>query len=129
MEKLTFLHKILLLSLGGTTGTLLRYFVYQFADRYLNKVLPWGTLLVNLTGSFAIGFIWGLLEKTGLPPAFRLFVFIGILGSFTTFSTFAFDSYNLLHQGAYKLLLLNLTLQNIGGLTLCVFGIYLAKII
>lgn len=129
MSELKTIHQLVLLSIGGATGTLLRFAVYQWADQTLNKVLPWGTLIVNLTGSFVIGLVWGLFEKTGVPLAYRLFVFIGLLGSFTTFSTFAFDSYNLLHQNELRMLALNLLLQNAGGIVLCFTGIHLARFI
>lgn len=127
MTGIKTLHQILILALGGATGTILRYYVYVFADKHLNHILPWGTIIVNLSGSFVIGFVWGLLERSGIPPAFRLFVFIGILGSFTTFSTFAFDSFNLLNQGAPKMMLLNILLNNAGGILLCYAGIQIAR--
>lgn len=123
MQGYTTLHKILLLAAGGASGTLLRYFVYVFADKHLNNAMPWGTLFVNLTGSLAIGLLWGFFDRGGVPPAMRLFVFIGLLGSFTTFSTFAFDSVQLLNKAGAASLLLNVLLNNLGGLLLCYAGI------
>lgn len=123
MQGYTTLHKILLLASGGASGTLLRYFVYVFADKHLNNAMPWGTLFVNLTGSLAIGLLWGFFDRGGVPPAMRLFVFIGLLGSFTTFSTFAFDSVQLLNKAGAASLLLNVLLNNLGGLLLCYAGI------
>lgn len=120
---------ILLLIAGGSLGTILRYVVYLLADKYLNHLLPWGTLIVNLSGSLLIGIAWGALEKTNVPPAVRLFFFIGILGSYTTFSTFAFDSMNLAHSGAYKTMIVNILLNNIGGIMLCMGGFYLIRAI
>jgi CrcB protein len=119
---------ILLLIVGGSLGTIVRYLVYLLADRYLNHILPWGTLIVNLTGSLLIGIFWGAMENTNVPPALRLFLFIGILGSFTTFSTFAFDSMNLIHSGAYKTMIVNLLLNNLGGILLCMGGYYLFSV-
>lgn len=120
--------QILMLIVGGSTGTILRYLVYLFADRKLNHNLPWGTLIVNLVGSFAIGVLWSTFERSAIPPALRVFLFIGVLGSFTTFSTFAFESFAYLHQGQFKLLMYNLLANNLGGLLLCSAGYYLAKI-
>jgi CrcB protein len=117
------------LAAGGSLGTILRYLIYQFADKYLNQHLPWGTLLVNLFGSFIIGFVWGLLEKTAVSPAVRLLLIIGILGSFTTFSSFVYDSFYLLNQGQFKMMLVNILLNNVLGLLLCGLGYYGIKII
>lgn len=119
--------QLLLLAAGGSIGTILRFFVYQTADKYLNKHLPWGTLLVNLFGSLAIGILWGYLDKSSVSPAIRLFIFMGLLGSFTTFSTFAYDSFYLLNQQAFKLFFINLLLNNILGILLCGGGYYLMK--
>ncbi|MBS4058373.1 MAG: fluoride efflux transporter CrcB [Bacteroidetes bacterium] len=119
----------LLLIAGGSSGTLLRYLVYQTADRYLNNSFPWGTLTVNVVGSLLIGVLWSLMDKTNVPPATRLFLFIGFLGSFTTFSSFAFDSLNLVHQGAFKLAMLNILLNNVLGIGFCFAGYYTVKLI
>ncbi|MBU1369365.1 MAG: CrcB family protein [Bacteroidetes bacterium] len=120
-------NQLILLAAGGSIGTILRFFVYQLADKFLNKHLPWGTLLVNLAGSLAIGFLWGFLDRSAVTPAIRLFLFIGILGSFTTFSTFAFDSFYLMHQGEFKLLIFNLLLNNVLGILFCGGAYYLVK--
>ncbi|MDY0075898.1 MAG: CrcB family protein [Bacteroidales bacterium] len=119
--------QLLLLAAGGSIGTILRFFVYQTADKYLNKHLPWGTLLVNLFGSLAIGLLWGYLDRSSVSPAIRLFIFVGLLGSFTTFSAFAYDSFYLLNQQAFKLFFINLLLNNILGILLCGGGYYLIK--
>ncbi|MDP3441596.1 MAG: fluoride efflux transporter CrcB [Ignavibacteria bacterium] len=121
------IHQILLLILGGAFGTLLRFLVYQFADKHFDKGFPWGTLIVNLSGSFIIGLLWAVFEKTSIPPAVRLLVFVGILGSFTTFSTFAFDSFSFLQQGQIKMLIMNILMNNIGGLVLCFCGYYIIR--
>lgn len=128
MQSYKTVYQILLLAVGGATGTLLRYGVYQIADKHFNQSLPWGTLLVNLSGSFAIGFLWGMFERVGVPHGFRLFVFVGLLGSFTTFSAFAFDSIQLLNRAGAAHLLLNVTLNNVGGLLLCFAGILFARL-
>lgn len=120
--------QILMLIAGGSTGTILRYLVYLFADRHLNHNMPWGTLLVNLIGAFVIGVLWSTFERSAIPPALRVFLFIGILGSFTTFSTFAFESFVYLNQGQFKMLLINILANNLGGLLLCSGGYYLAKL-
>jgi CrcB protein len=120
--------QLILLAAGGSLGTVLRYLTYQFADKYLNQHLPWGTLLVNLIGSFIIGLVWGVMEKSALAPAWRFFLIIGVLGSFTTFSAFVYDSFYLFNQGQFKMLLINLLLNNGLGLLLCGLGFYGIKL-
>lgn len=123
-----FGNQLILLAAGGTLGTVSRYLVYQLADKYLNQHLPWGTLLVNLAGSFVIGIIWGMAEKTAMTPAVKFFLIIGFLGSFTTFSSFAYDSFFLIHQGFFKLMIFNLILNNVLGLLFCAVGFYSIKL-
>ncbi len=123
------LSQIFLLATGGATGTLLRYFTYLWADKYLVQHLPWGTVVVNLLGSFVIGISWGLMEKYFYPPAVGLFVLAGLLGSFTTFSTFALDSIKLLNQSGLWVFLMYIAIQNIGGILLCIAGLFLTRIL
>ncbi len=120
---------LLLLVAGGSLGTIIRYLIYLLADKHLNHLLPWGTLIVNLTGSLIIGFAWGFMEKSHVPPSVMLFLFIGILGSFTTFSTFAFDNMSLAQSGAYKMMTINILLNNIGGIMLCFGAFHFAKLV
>ncbi len=117
------------LMIGGAIGTLLRFVIYQLADRHLNQSYPWGTLIVNLLGSFLIGVLWSYFDKSNISPAMRVFLFIGILGSFTTFSTFAFDSLSLAQEGAFRVMAMNIILTNVLGIGLCFVGYYLVKLV
>jgi fluoride exporter len=116
------------LMLGGAIGTLLRFIIYQIADRHLNQSYPWGTFIVNLLGSLLIGLLWSYFDKSSISPAMRVFLFIGILGSFTTFSTFAFDNLSLAQEGAFRVMAINILLTNVLGIGLCFVGYYLVKI-
>ena len=98
--------KILLLAAGGAVGTLLRYSLSGLTYRLFNGVFPWGTLFVNLAGSFAIGLLWGFFDIENLSSNIRNFIFIGILGGFTTFSTFALENFSMFRYGQVKLLYL-----------------------
>ncbi len=122
-------NSILLLIVGGATGTLLRFGIYRLADSYMNRDFPWGTLIVNLIGSFLIGVMWSYFDRVTLTPAARLFLFVGIFGSFTTFSTFAFDSLGLFQEGAFKTMMVSILLNNVGGIGLCFAGYYGYKLI
>jgi CrcB protein len=121
--------KIFLLASGGAIGTVLRYSLSGFTYRFVNGVFPWGTLLVNLAGSFVIGLLWGLFELDNFSTNVRHFIFIGILGGFTTFSTFTLESLNLFRDGEIKLALSNILASNIFGLLLVLAGFIVSKYI
>ncbi len=114
--------KLLFIAIGGAIGALFRYAISGMACRYLGGVFPWGTLSVNLIGSFVIGFLWGLSEKTIISSNARSFVFIGIIGSFTTFSTYSLETFNLFRDGEIKLALTNILINNVLGIALVLFG-------
>jgi len=109
---------ILLVGTGGFIGSVLRYLISGLVFRLLDK--PWfpaGTLAVNVFGCLAIGLLGGIAEQRRLfAPEFRLFVFIGILGGFTTFSAFADETASLVDNGHGAAALLKIALQVIVGL-------------
>ena len=86
-------------ALGAVFGASGRYLVAGWVSRAAAGVFPWGTLCVNLIGCFVIGAAWGLAERSLWPPAFRTFFFVGLLGSFTTFSSFGLETLHLLRDG------------------------------
>ncbi|MEA3503915.1 MAG: CrcB family protein, partial [Bacteroidota bacterium] len=81
--------KYLYIAAGGATGTLLRYYISGLAHKIGTGIFPWGTVAVNLIGALLIGLSWGLFDRITIPANNRLFLFIGLFGGFTTFSTFA----------------------------------------
>ncbi len=119
--------KLLFIALGGALGSLARYGASGLAQQKYNGVFPVGTLTVNLVGSFLIGLLWGLAENSTLNPNVRTFLFVGILGGFTTFSTFSLETLNLLRDGEFKLALVNVLLNNLVGIVLAFVGLMLAK--
>lgn len=90
---------ILLVALAGAVGTLVRMGLTTLAVRVLGGDFPWGTLAVNLLGSFAFGIVFGLVRSRGLTPAHEVVLLVGLLGGFTTYSSFAFQSMELLSMG------------------------------
>lgn len=90
---------ILLVALAGAVGTLVRMGLTTLAVRVLGGDFPWGTLTVNLLGSFAFGIVFGLVRSRGLTPAHEVVLLVGLLGGFTTYSSFAFQSMELLSMG------------------------------
>ena len=89
---------------------------------------PLGTLLVNLTGSFLIGLFWGVSEKAVFGnPNWKIFIFAGVLGGFTTYSTYGLESFNLLRAGKPMLALANILLSNIFGIALVGLGFLVSR--
>ena len=116
-----------MLAAGGALGTLLRYSLSGYTYRVFGGVFPYGTLVVNLAGSFAIGLLWGMFEGGNLSPNLRNFIFIGMLGGFTTFSTFALESFHLFRDGELRLALSNILVSNVAGVLFVFAGLILAK--
>lgn len=114
-------------AIGGATGAILRYFVFELTYKYLYGLFPWGTLIVNLIGSLFIGFIWQMFESVDVTPNLKKLLMIGLLGAFTTFSTFSFDNLILIRNGEMKIAGLNIILSNVGGIAFAFAGFKLAK--
>ena len=112
--------RLFFIACGGAIGTLLRYIVSGLDYKFSGGVFPVSTLIVNLSGSLLIGFFWGLFERLAISPTLRMFVFIGVLGGFTTFSTFSLANFNLIRDGELRLAAINILASNIFGLV-CVF--------
>ena len=119
--------KLLFIAIGGAIGALLRYATSGVAYKYLGSGFPWGTLCVNLLGAFAIGILWGLSEKISISSDFRTFAFIGVLGSFTTFSSYALETNNLFSDGEIKLALAYVLITNVLGVALVLSGFIVSK--
>ncbi len=110
------------IALGGATGACLRYFLSQLMLQWFGKGFPFGTLLVNIIGSFSLGFLYSLLEQGQLEAAlWRTTIGIGFLGALTTFSTFSVDTLMLFQQGLWFKAALNVTLN----ILCCLFAAWL----
>lgn len=122
------IQKLLAVALGGSFGAVMRYLIFLIYEKSHSYSFPWATLAVNLVGSFLIGLLWGLFDKYYVSPGLRLFIFVGILGSFTTFSTFAFDVFSMSKDGNIRNLIFYVSATNILGITLAFAGYYLSKL-
>lgn len=120
--------KIVLVLTGGALGSLIRFYASGVAQKYVSNGFPIGTLTVNLIGSFIIGLLWGVLENQSAVQL-RAFLFVGILGGFTTFSAYSIETLNLFREGNFKLAVLNILLNNLFGILLALAGFMLAKTI
>lgn len=118
------LSKLLWVGLGGFTGAVLRYAVSGWVQQWTKSVtFPYGTLAVNLLGCFVIGLLTQLLETRNMFSVdARLFVFMGLLGAFTTFSTFENEALNLLRDGEVGPALTDVTFQVVLGLGMVWLG-------
>lgn len=91
---------ILAVAVGGSLGSVARYLVAIGFGKLLGPKFPWGTLVINVTGSLLIGLFIGLFAvRWSLPQAVRIFLVVGICGGYTTFSTFSLDSFYLIERG------------------------------
>ncbi len=116
--------KLLIIGAGGFLGAILRYLLSGlFQNLSGSAVFPVGTLAVNLVGCFAIGLLSYLAEYRGLfGPETRLFVFIGLLGALTTFSTFGHETYGLIKDARVSFALFNVGFHVVAGLTFVWLG-------
>ena len=121
------MYKILLLLAGGGLGTVARYVVSDYTHKYYLGDFPLGTLAVNMLGSFVIGLLWGVFDTENMSHSLRAFLFIGILGGFTTFSSYALDSYNMFKDGELRLALLNVMANNVLSIGMVIIGIMLSS--
>jgi len=114
--------KLMLIGAGGALGALLRYVTTGLAQP-ADLAFPVGTLVVNVVGCFVIGILSALFAGPHLVrEEFRLAVMIGLLGGFTTFSSFAWESFALANDGQIRLALLNVVASNLFGLTAAWIG-------
>ncbi len=97
------MQQVLLVGVGGFVGSALRYLISTGIQRLFSEAwLPYGTLAVNIAGCFLIGLLAGLADSRQiLPPEARLILMVGVLGGFTTYSTFAYDSLALIRTGGF----------------------------
>jgi CrcB protein len=122
--------RFLLIGLAGFVGTLARYWLSGVVARRYGETFPYGTFAVNALGCLLAGFLFYLMYDRFLAsPTSRSVIFIGLLGGFTTFSSFGLQTFTLLRDGEIFLALLNIGLSNIAGLFLLWAGYKLAGLI
>lgn len=120
--------RFLLICLGGALGTGARYMVAVWVARTVGTAFPYGTLLINVAGSFLLGLLMQLSLSTQMISAdMRLIIGTGILGGFTTYSTFNYETLALLHEDAWGVALANAAATLIGCLVAGAFGIGVAR--
>jgi fluoride exporter len=118
-----------MVSLGAIAGANLRYILSRYAAKVLGPVFPYGTLIINVTGSFIVGWfmIW-TTERVLVDPRWRLLVVVGFCGGFTTFSSYAFESMAYLEQGQWLLMTTNILANNLLCMAAAIAGMALARV-
>ncbi len=119
---------IALIALGGAAGTLTRYLVTGWVSDLTAGRLPWGTLVVNVSGSFLLGLIFAIsVDRALLPPEVRVPLMVGFLGAYTTFSTVMLESWRLVEEGALLTALVNIVGSSLLGIVAVVGGLALGR--
>src|SRR5258708_30514501 len=122
------INDLLVISIGAILGANARWILSRYAARVLGPMFPYGTLFINVTGSFIVGFfmIWAT-ERMLLDPRWRLLIVVGFCGAFTTFSSFAFETMAYFEQGQWLLLFTNFFSTNLLCLGAVLAGMALAR--
>ena len=120
--------RFLAVACGGALGAMSRYAVALFVATFWKRDFPLATLLINITGSFILGFFTTFAaEKTPLDPIWRLLVATGFVGAYTTFSTFEYETQRLAESGALVWGALNVITSVAAGFAAVQLGVYLAR--
>ena len=120
----------IVVSLGAIVGANLRYILSRYAANVLGPVFPYGTLIINISGSFLVGWfmIW-TTERVLVDPRWRLLLVVGFCGGYTTFSSYAFESMAYFEQGQWLLMATNILANNVLCLVAAVAGMALARVL
>lgn len=119
---------LMLVAVGGAAGATARYLVDQWVAQRVGGSFPWGTLVVNLSGSLLLGILFALaIERGFLPASIRAPLLIGFIGAYTTFSTLMLESWRLMEDGALVLGLANLIGSSLLGMVALVGGLMVGR--
>jgi len=122
--------KIILIALAGSAGALARYGTGGLAHKLFGAGFPWGTLIVNVAGCFLFGLIWQLGQgRMLISPELRTILLVGFMGSFTTFSTFIFETNEMLKDSQWLAAVGNFAGQSVLGIGFLILGIALGRVI
>jgi CrcB protein len=121
---------IMLVAVGGLFGAVCRFLIGRWSARHFSGSFPAATLMINFAGSFLIGFflVW-TTDRVMADPRWRLLIAIGFCGAFTTFSSYAFETFALFEKGAFGMAAWNLVSNNVAALAAVVLGAVIARIL
>ena len=121
---------LVLIAVGGAAGTVARYAIQTWVVELSGGRWPWGTLAVNLSGSFVLGLVFALsVDRAILPEELRLPLMVGFLGAYTTFSTLMLESWRLMEDGSLVPALINIVGSSILGLLAVFAGLALGRVL
>jgi fluoride exporter len=122
------LQTILLISLGAVVGANLRYFVAQYVLKLIPSAFPFGTLVINISASFILGFflIW-TSERVLADPRWRLLIAVGFCATYSTYSSFAFETFALVEKGQLSQAVMNILVTNVACFVAVMLGAALAR--
>ena len=121
--------RVALVAVGGAIGAVARYLLGLWIATRVGPDFPWGTFAINLTGAFLIGVVLGLTTAGVISPELRLLLAVGVLGGYTTFSTFSYETLELLLDGNMLAFLLNAAGQLGGGLLAVALGLIVSRVL
>ena len=124
------MERLLLIALGGAIGTMARYLTSLVAVRWFGSEFPYGTLIVNLSGAFAIGLVQELgTESAMVSDNTRVFLTTGIMGGLTTYSAFSYETVRLMEANAWASAWINVVITTAMCLGLCFLGIVVGRLV
>jgi CrcB protein len=120
------MNQVLAIAAGGAVGSVLRFWMSTWVHSFAGRSFPYGTLTVNVLGCLAMGFLFVLfVDRLSDNAVLRAGILIGVLGGFTTFSSFSIETLNLIEQGAWLKAVVNMT----GSLLLCIGATWVGVIL
>ena len=129
-RRVSTMNKILSVAIGGALGSVFRYEVQRLSQSRLGIIFPYGTLIVNVSGAFLIGVLMTIfLDHVEVVPQWRLFLVVGILGGYTTFSSLTWEAYRLFATGNLYQGCLYVGGSFFGGMVALLAGVFLGRLI
>jgi CrcB protein len=123
-------NKLILLAVAGAVGTLARYWLGGLVHRLCGTSFPWGTLTINVIGCLLFGIVWSLAdERMLISPQARIVILTGFMGAFTTFSTFAFETAQMLADDEWLRAIGNVALENVVGVAAVFLGFAIGRFV
>jgi CrcB protein len=119
---------LLVIAIGGAAGALARYAVANWALRHWGTAFPYGTLVINVAGSFLLGVVMQLAQQQAINDTTRMLIAVGFCGAFTTFSTFSYENVLLLQQKNWNAVLVYTAASVVVGLLAVMAGLQLAQL-